>query len=255
MKNADLLQQIGLTSNEISAYQLLLHYDALTIAQLARHSNIHRVSLYGVLESLTQKGLVSSYKKGAKTFFSALDPKHLLTYIDREKDEHISRLAKLRKQAEELLPSLQSHLRRNTTKPSVRFFEGEKGMREAYEDTLNAKTPIIAYANVQTMHEGLPHFFPQYYARRTQAQVAIRAIMPANTLSLERAKKDQQELRQSRFLPDDATFSPEVNIYNDNTLIASWQEKMAIIIHSKEFADLQRVLFEQLWGSLPKRGK
>lgn len=251
-KNADLLKEIGLSDHEADTYLLLQRYDALTVTQLARYSDIHRVSLYGVLEQLVQKGLVSSYKKGGKTFFSALDPKHLLTYLDREKDEQVVRLSKLRKNVEELLPSLQSNLRRNTTKPKVQFYEGEKGMREAYEDSLTAKEPIVAYANVQTMHEGLPHFFPQYYARRAGAKVGIRAILPVNELSVERAKHDQAELRQSRFLPVGVTFSPEVNIYNDKMLIASWQEKMAIIIQSKELADLQRVLFDQLWQQLPR---
>ncbi len=252
-KHTDILKDIGLSEHEAATYLLLQQYDALTVTQLARHSDIHRVSLYGILEQLSQKGLVSSYKKAGKTFFTALDPKHLLTYLDREKDEHAVRISKLRKEVEELLPSLQSNLRRNTTKPKVQFYEGEKGMREAYEDTLTAKKPIAAYANVQTMHEGLPHFFPQYYTRRTNAKVAIRVIMPGNTLSLERAQHDQAELRQSKFLPAGVTFSPEVNIYNDKMLIASWQEKMAIIIQSKELADLQITLFEQLWRLLPKK--
>lgn len=252
MELKQILQEIGLNNNEAGTYLLLLKFDSVTVTQLSRSSSIHRVSLYGVLESLAQKGLASSYKKAGKTFFSAADPKHLLTYLDRERDEQVVRLNTLRGQIEESLPEFQSTTRRHGTKPKVRFYEGEKGMREAYEDTLTAKEPIVAYANVETMHEGLPHFFPQYYARRSKARVAIRAIMPVNTLSIERAKQDQKELRQSRFLPPDVTFSPEVNIYNDKMLVASWKEKMAIIIESKELADLQKALFEELWKVLPR---
>jgi hypothetical protein len=45
-------------------------------------------------------------------------------------------------------------------------------------------------------------------------------------------------------------FSPELNVYNDKILIASWQEKMAIIIESKEIADLHKKMFDLLWSKL-----
>lgn len=126
-------------------------------------------------------------------------------------------------------------------------------MREAYEDTFNAREMILAYANVQTMHEGLPNFFPEYYKRRAQKKIFIRAILPRNELSIERAKHNQEEMRDTRFLPDDQmTFSPEVNIYNSKMLVASWKEKMAVIIESKELADLQKLIYNLLWEVLPK---
>lgn len=60
-------------------------------------------------------------------------------------------------------------------------------------------------------------------------------------------------MRDTRFLPEEKmTFSPEVNIYNNKMLIASWKEKMAIIIESKELADLQKLSFNLLWETLPR---
>ena len=49
-------------------------------------------------------------------------------------------------------------------------------------------------------------------------------------------------------------FTPEINIYNDKMLVASWKEKIAVIIESKELADLQRIIFKIAWGAL-KKGK
>ena len=101
-------------------------------------------------------------------------------------------------------------------RPQVRFFEGEKGMREAYEDTLSSKGEILAYANVETMHKGLPDFFPEYYKRRAGKKIYIKAILPKNELSKQRALEDQKEMRETRFLPEDKmTFSPEINLYNN----------------------------------------
>lgn len=77
--------------------------------------------------------------------------------------------------------------------------------------------------------------------------------MPRNEISIERISHNQEEMRDTRFLPEEKmTFSPEVNIYNNKMLIASWKEKIAIIIESKELADLQKITFDLLWNSLPK---
>lgn len=247
-----LLKEINFADKEIEVYLTLLNYEALKVAELTRKVDIHRVSLYGVLDELIHKGVVSKYKKGGATYYSALSPKLLINYLQREQEDTQSQFEKKRQRVEALLPQLQSVQFYNTSKPKVQFYEGAKGMREAYEDTLTARQPIMAYANVETMHEGLPNFFPKYYKRRTAAKIGIRAILPINQLSVERAKQDQAELRQSKFFPPGITFSPEVNIYNNKVLIASWKEKMAIIIESREFADLQKEIYEQLWQSLPR---
>ena len=60
-------------------------------------------------------------------------------------------------------------------------------------------------------------------------------------------------MRETRFLLDkEMTFSPEINLYNNKMLIASWKEKMAIIIESKELVDLQKLTFNLLWNNLKK---
>ena len=122
-------------------------------------------------------------------------------------------------------------------------------MRQAYEDTLTSSEPILAYANVEDMHNGLPDFFPEYYQRRgVEKKILIKAIMPNNPTSIDRAKKDKQENRESVLISQDKyDFSPEINVYDDKVLIASWREKMAIIIKSKEIADLHKKMYQLCW--------
>jgi len=250
----DLFQNLGFSDKESEIYIILLKSGTATAGDISRKTNINRTTVYDILENLMQKGLVSKYKKGGKTFFNTFEPKHLLTYLDREKEEYAKRIEKQKEKTQQLLPQIISLQNLKNAKPKVQFFEGEKGMREAYEDTLDSKEIILAYANVETMHKGLPNFFPEYYARRAKNKVFIRAILPQNTLSIERSKYNQEEMRRTKFLPSqDMTFSPEVNIYDNKMLIASWEEKMAVIIESKELADLQKIIFNLLWDSLPNK--
>ncbi|EKD32878.1 MAG: transcriptional regulator TrmB [uncultured bacterium] len=245
------LEQLGFAPSEIKVYGALLELDSGSVTDISKGSGINRTSCYDVLENLVKRGLVSKITKRKKIYFTAGDPRRLLNYLDREKEEVEKKINQQKDQIREVLPELSSLINPRSTKPRVAFYEGEKGMREAYEDTLGADGEILAYANVETMHQGLPGFFPEYYTRRTDARIHIKAIMPNNAASIDRTTKDKEELRESKILNDkNLTFSPEVNIYNDKMLIASWKEKMAVIIESKELADLQRLIYWKLWQSL-----
>lgn len=247
----ELLRKIGFSDKESRIYIALLGLESATPNEIAKKADINRTSAYDVLEILLKRGVVSKFRKRSKTYFSASDPRKLISYLDHEKYDHEQSIENLKRSVSERMPELISLQRPLSSRPKVQFFEGEKGMREAYEDTLTAKNGILAYANVEEVHKGIPNFFPDYYQRRTKKKVPIKAIFTRDPLSLERAEHDREEIRQTKFLPNvDMTFSPEVNIYNNKVLIASWKEKMAIIIESKEFADLMRLTYQLLWDRL-----
>lgn len=247
----EVLQKIGLSKKEATIYLATLRLGSQTASTIARYSGINRATVYDIFENLINKGLASKLDRGVATYFQVADPKNLIQYLERDKNEYIRKIEKEKQVLTEILPAIQSIEGAATTKPKVQFFEGEKGIREAYEDSLNATESIRAYANVEEMHQTLPNFFPEYYARRKDAGVSIRAICPDNQLSVERQKHDAEELREIKLIPrKNYSFSPELNIYNDKVLIASWREKMAIMIESQEIADLQKKMFDLLWEKL-----
>jgi HTH-type transcriptional regulator, sugar sensing transcriptional regulator len=247
------LEEAGMSEKEIKVYLELLKIGTGKAGILAKKTELNRTTVYDLLEGLIQKGIISKYRKGAQTSFSAVNPELLLNYLENEKQEAVAKADRDKKRIESLMPQFVSLQDITPNRPKVQFFEGEKGMREAYEDTLTSRESILAFANVQTMHEALPNFFPQYYKRRVAKKIYIRAICPDNAQSQKRHELDQEEMREIRFLPNkEMSFSPEVNIYNNKMLVASWKEKMAIIIESKELADLQKMTFEMLWEGLEK---
>lgn len=248
------LRKIGFTEKEARVYMQLIRLGAQPVSTIAAKAEINRTTTYDIIESLIKKGLISSIKKDGITYFKALDPKNLLNYLEREKVEQTKKIEKQQKEISALLPALISLENPESTKPKVSFYEGEKGLRQAYEDTLTSSETILAYANVETMHEGLPNFFPEYYNRRgVENKIHIKAICPDNKISIERHKKDKKENRESILIPQkEYDFSPEINIYDDKVLIASWREKMAIIIKSKEIADFHKKMYKLCWAQAKK---
>lgn len=253
----DQLKKIGFSEKEALVYTHLIRLGAQPVSIIAERAGINRTTTYDIIDSLTKKGLISSLKKDGYTHFKALDPKELLNYLEREKVEHVKKIEKQQKEMEELLPALISLENPESTKPKVTFFEGEKGMRQAYEDTLTSTEPILAYANVEDMHRGLPNFFPEYYQRRAiEKNIHIRAIFPDNKISRERHEQDKKENRESLLVPaKEYDFSPEINVYDDKVLYASWREKMAIIIKSKEIADFHKQMYKLCWKQAKEEHK
>lgn len=246
------LKKIGFSDKEARIYIHLIRLGAQPASIISERAEINRTTTYDIIEGLTKKGLISSIKKGAITYFKALDPKELINYLEREKVEHIKQLERQQAEVEQLLPALISLENPESTKPKVTFYEGEKGMRQAYEDTLSSKETILAYANVEDMHKGLPNFFPDYYERRgVKNNIHIKCIAPDNKTSRERHKQDKKENREMILIStDEYEFSPEVNIYEDKVLYASWREKMAIIIKSQEIADFHKKMYKLCWKAL-----
>ena len=245
----DSLKKVGFSEKEALVYTHLIRLGAQPASVIAEKAEINRTTTYDIIETLTKKGLISSIKKDGITYFKALDPKELLNYLEREKVEHVKQLEKQQKEIETLLPALISLENQESTKPKVTFYEGEKGMRQAYEDTLTSSETILAYANVEDMHKGLPNFFPEYYQRRgVEKKIHIKCIAPDNKTSIERHSHDKKENREMILIPEkEYDFSPEINVYDDKVLFASWREKMAIIIKSKEIADFHKKMYKLAW--------
>lgn len=256
MQYIQVLENMGFSPKEIYIYTALLELETATATDLAKKTEINRTSCYDILSALIKRGLVSKIVKKKKIYFHITDPRKLINYLDREKEEAYNKIEKNKKQVSEIMPELLSLFNPKMTKPKVEFYEGEKGVREAYEDTLTADRVYYAYANIETMQHGLPNFFPDYYQRRVKAKILGKGIFPKNKITLERLKHNKEELRESIVLGDEnITFSPEVIIYNNKVLIASWKEKIAIIIESKELADLQKIIHQQLWTALQRDPK
>ena len=208
-----------------------------TVSEITRKAGINRTTGYDVLNTLVRQGLASVSGKEPKQEYLAESPDKIM---DQKQDQL--------KQAKALIPHLKS-IHTVAGRPRVRFYEGKQGLIDVYEDTLTSSETIRAYATVDDMHRALPGYFPKYYKRRAGKGIYIRAIIPATPIGRERASADRQEARETALVPADKYyFSPEINIYDNKVMIASWREQLGIIIESAEIADAMKKMFELGWN-------
>jgi sugar-specific transcriptional regulator TrmB len=224
-------------------YVALLELGRTTVSKIAREAGVNRATGYVILDSLVNKGLVHFSGKEPKQEYVADSPDNLVRLMRIKKDEADASLA----MAEALSLELKS-IQKTESRPQVKFYEGVEGMKQVYEDTLTSKETIRAFATVEDVHSLFGNYFPKYYKRRAGKGIAIRAVFPDTPLSKERAKHDTEESRESILIPQDMyTSHPEINIYDNKMMIASWREKLGIIIESAEIATAMKTIFELAW--------
>ncbi|TSC78000.1 MAG: putative transcriptional regulator [Parcubacteria group bacterium Gr01-1014_24] len=237
------LEHIGFSEKEVLVYLALLSLGKGTVTVISRKAGINRPTGYHILDSLEVKGLVRVSGKEPKQEYVAESPDQIEKMLLQKVENDQAFI----KEARKIIPELKS-MHNVADRPKVLFYEGKEGLEKVYEDTLSSHETIRAYANVSEMHEALPHYFPLYYKRRTNKGISIRAIFPTNEAGFERAKEDNKEARESALVPADKYyFSPEINIYDNKVMIASWKEKLGIIIESREIADAMKKAFELAW--------
>ncbi len=245
------LQRLGLNRKEAELYISFLGIGVGKVSEIAKRAGINRTGAYDILATLSQKGLVSISGKEPKQEYRCEDPEQILKFLRN----NISRQEEDYRYAEILIPELKS-MYKSGTRPQVRFYEGVEGMKQVYEDTLTAKEPFVAMASYEEMHKTLKGYFPQYYRRRAAKGLFVRGIVPATELAIERKKMNPFEARELALVPKDIfDISPDIEIYDNKVMIASWKEELGIIIESQEIADALKKLFELAWKEAKRLDK
>src|SRR3989344_529128 len=245
------LQSFGFSEKEAVVYIALLELGKGTVRQISSKAGINRTTSYDILGSLSNKGLVTVSGKEPKSEYAVEPPEAITAYLKKVAEETAEHI----KKSEAIIPELELlHAKQN--RPKIRFYEGKEGLEKVYEDTLTSSEPIRAYATIDDMHKALPNYFPKYYQRRAEKNISIRAIVPETPSRRQRKTHDVEEKRQIAFVPPDKFyFSPEINIYDNKVMIASWREKLGIIIESHEIADAMKKIYELGRGGGKRPGK
>ncbi len=250
-----LLQELGLSDKEQKAYLTLLQYGTRPTSFIAQKSKLNRGTAYVALHTLLRMGLASKTTRNKVQYFSALDPKQLIHFVERRTEE-------LAATKEKLTASLGEFYRiinplRST--PTFQLFDGIDGARAALEDTLTCgEQELCAFLSIADIQEFAgAEYFMDYTLRRVKSGIALRALR-----TYEKDKKafekfgysprfttSTRDKRIVRHVSEDLAFPISMYIYDDKlTLISSKEENYALIIRSRELCSMQRKLFELIWS-------
>lgn len=242
MLNDD-LKKIGLNDKESQIYLTLLELGEGNIGAISKKSNIKRTTVYDVVDSLIEKGLLSVRKKDKKKVYVAESPKKLEQTIEASKMT-LSRI----------MPELLAITNIFEKKPEVRFFEGAEGIRTVYKDMLNyPDQEIAAWITDAFIPFDKEWIYDYFIPERLEKKIWVRAIATGTDPIKKFAEEDLAHLRKTKIIPSEkAIFKVEVDLYgNHHVAIISFVEKIALIIESKDVYDTLKSIFEINWELLP----
>jgi len=246
MKNTlqkDLLEA-GLSENEAGIYLAALELGETTVSRLAKKAGIKRTSTYLVIETLKDKGLLTSIKKESASVFFAEDPRKLHLMLEEKRNK-----------IDKIMPQLLAFSNLIDKKPEIRYFEGQEGIKDVYRDSLKYPNCEILtwYSETFSTHFDEKFFLEEYIPKRLKRKIPVRALLTDSEFIRDWIKNDQQHLRRTKLISKESyKVSIELNIYGDNKIgVISYEEQFGIIIESKKIHESLKSIFELVWGLLP----
>jgi predicted DNA-binding transcriptional regulator len=248
------LQDIGLNEKEVSIYLELLKVDNNSVLDLAKKTGILRTTIYPIIESLKEKGLVSEIEVGKKINFQAEPPERIAAFIEsqRLKVEEQSQLAN------EFIPQLKSLSRQTGEKPIVKVYEGRDGIFKANEESFGYSKPDkndIAYFIYP--YDLIESFFSGQEIKKSSTQRINRHIKSRAIYTYTKGERPKSE--DSVRLKIDGKKYPikcDISIFKDMIRIHTLGKSLSsMVIKSQDIADTLKSLFEAVFDNQKKIGK
>ncbi len=241
-----ILEEIGLTRNEVRIYLALLELGSTTSGAIIKKTGIHTSKVYDGLERLIEKGLVSYVIIADTKHFKAVNPERLLDFLEEKKN-------KIRQEEERIksiLPELRLKQQLVGDDTEAEIFRGWKGLETVYKmlrDTL--KKGEFNYVFGASKGEDKEHvriFFTKHLKLLAQKKIKQKIIYNESARGNIPENLCYPQLFQVRYM---SNMTPaEINIWADKVMIVILTRKPTVILLSnKNVADSFRQYFELMW--------
>lgn len=235
------LENLNLSSAEISLYLLLLEHDTMSIAQLVKVTAYHRPRIMQLLATLKTKNLVVETQAGKRTVYKAASP-HVLV----ERAKHILQDTK------HSLPELLARQQKNKQKDGLSVVRGEEGLALCFLDVVTSLSKGDVFYQISSAKDQpfVDSLVPsEYRPIRDSKELERRAI---TTRYVAEHKKPRLE-RSMRFIEEsDAVFEHNVIqfIYGSKVSLLDFNTRTGTIIDNQAIADFQKSIFLTLYKRL-----
>lgn len=247
MKHLDGFEKLGLSIRDSRVYVALLKSGLSSIRAISDITKLNRGTVYESLKNLSTAGLVSFQQKNVNKKYFAEDPSKLLKLIENKKDE----LVELEKKTKSVMPAL---LTTATYLPyaNIKFYEDHEGVAVILRDVLDTvggqtKREYCAVSSKE-MRQYLYKKFPSFTRQRIKNGIFVKvvAVGPGG---------DEAPNSQRKWLKVGSSSQPSsyTLIYGNKFAIIGLNDSYnpyGIVIDDTNVAEMQRVLFNQLWKSI-----
>lgn len=246
MTNFD-YQAIGLEPRDKIVYETLYKLEKVSLRAIAQSTGMNRGTVYEIVKKLSSMGLVTFTQVGERRHYSAADPQAFLSLI-RERRDHLQQLEVA---ADDYVKALESRQPLPGAGYFASFYEGEEGVAAILRDVLqtmgNADRKEYCVFSSERASNVIYTRFKSFSRQRIKSGIFVRVIS-------DRPPLEKVVMAERRQLPPGRQFlNGYTLVYGDKTALVSVSDTnvlSAVVITDNGVANMQRLVFEQLWNSL-----
>jgi HTH-type transcriptional regulator, sugar sensing transcriptional regulator len=232
---------LGLTFKESRLYSSALPIGQFSVAEIATASGLKRPTCYLILEELIKKGLILIVPETTKQLYKAESPDVLIRQA-----EHSLSLAR------RIVPSLDALYSSSKSQPIVRFYNGQKGIRNIYEETLAKGIKEYKYigSSKELIEMAGADYIQDYIKRRAlKKHVSVKSIrMRGHEIQEDIYTDSKKLLREIRYAPDGFYLPYTIFLYGKKVaFISTGKDSFGLVVESQGMVDTISGLFEALW--------
>lgn len=239
------LRHLGLSDKEAGIYLASLELGPAAVQDISHKAKINRATTYVMIESLSARGLISTFVRGKKRYYAPENPERLVSIIRMQQNE----LEEKQKEFEKALPLLYSLYNAEGAKPQIRYLEGLEGLktvRQNFEQLEGEFVQIIAFDEALASKE-------LEYGRELHKNNLKNKRVPHRILAV-MEKPDPEAVSnlgvgEWRIVPSkDFPTHGDITIRGNHVFMFSYRSSvLAVVIVSKEIAESLRTLFDLAW--------
>lgn len=245
--NPKLLQEIGLTSGETKVYLSLIRLGSTKTGLLAKEAQVSSSKVYKILDRLLKKGLVGQITKGKIKYFSALEPKRVLDYLEQKEQELQEKKALM----EKLLPQLELEQKLAGKRTEAVIYEGFRAIQNFYLNILDELSSgeeyyVLGAGYGETVKPGVKEFFQNYHTQRAQRGIKVRMLANHNVNG--RLVPATRFCSEIRYLPQYLITDMTIIFYRNKAFIFFLtEEPIGFLMVNEEAVKSFNTYFNSFW--------
>ena len=237
------LELFGLTPKDMSVYTALLKLGTAPLRRIAQEAGHNRGTVYDALKHLLDLGLATYMDAKTHRYFTAEDP-HKLRGLATRREVAIQE-AQLKLAT--VVPELQQLLGFASHRPSVRYYEGERGVRDILLDVLKStgltQGKLYRIYSSEGIRDLIAHAWPGFTKRRIRQHVRVK------TIAIGKGGRTHG-LDERKWLSQTDASPSYVFVYPGKVAFVSVDERrqlFGVLIEDESIAKTQEMIFDALW--------
>lgn len=235
------LAKLGLSILEAEVYLGLLQRKLTTAGALSKHIGMKRSTVYTILDSLIEKGLVSTTQVESVKHYQAASPDRIADFLRKQKED----LAIKEGIFYELSGDLDALYQNKLTAPKVTIFEGKNGVNTLLMKNLDDKPKEVLVIG-EYMND--KDHIPEYTQRRIKMCIPTSIVIPDGKFAQEVRKSDKVSHRKTNLVDKKYRFPASIHIYDQSVAVFTYtgEDPVGVYIENADITTTLKMVFELL---------